>query len=296
MKWDDGITVLIPTRDRALMLEAVLPSYLQEGVTRLLILDDASSDSTGELSVRLSAADNRVEYWPATKRLGLPLNRNRGLDETRTRFVFFGEDDVELPGNYLHHLVSLIEEQRAAIAGTPMSVVPFARSADPMRWLGGRAPLPSLGFGHERHVELRRGVYRVQHVHSVCLLDMSLTKELRYSPDYGGNAFREESDFQLRAGARGPIVADVQRHFIHYSRPTALARTGCSESRWFRYELDAARNNWRFIVRNENELRRTGILCRSKEIAQVEFLASRVAARSMISMRRLKRRLLEGRR
>ena len=43
------ITVIIPTYNRAHLLPKIIPSYLQQRVSKIIIVDDASTDNTQEV-------------------------------------------------------------------------------------------------------------------------------------------------------------------------------------------------------------------------------------------------------
>ncbi len=89
-----GITVVIPSRDGRALLEKLLPQVLAEPeVTRVVIVDNGSSDATPELSS--ARVDVLVEDHP----LSFAAAVNRGIRACRTTHVCLLNNDMEIePG------------------------------------------------------------------------------------------------------------------------------------------------------------------------------------------------------
>ena len=294
MRWDrDSITVLVPTRNRRPLLEAVLPSYLaQDPVSRVLVLDDASTDSTPDFLAEAAGADPRVRFLHNVSRRGLPANKNRGLEAAETRYVFIGEDDVRLPDGYLRALWDLMRARGAAVVGTPLVTAPFDGGEPGGAFPAGTLSWPHLQLGPEPRQLVAEQVHSVLHVHAVALLDMEAVDGERYCEQFAGNAFREESDLYLRLVARGgEVLLDRRRWFAHYRTRSALSRSGCREMGAREYEKWCAVNNWIFLARNWSLLRTRGVVGRSRLAAQAGFRARRAVVAATEAARRLKRRL-----
>lgn len=111
-----SVTVVIPTRDRLLLLrEAVASVQLQDLPSwEVVVVDDASSDGTsawvgglGDSRVRCVRVDTRVERSAA---------RNLGLAEAQAPTVLFLDDDDRLRQSALRHLSRALERAPGAVA------------------------------------------------------------------------------------------------------------------------------------------------------------------------------------
>ena len=91
-----GIAVIVPVRDGATYLGAALASALSQepGPVEVVVVDDGSSDGSGELAARLAGV--RVVSVP---RLGPGAARNAGVRESRAPLLaFLDADDLFPPG------------------------------------------------------------------------------------------------------------------------------------------------------------------------------------------------------
>ena len=93
------VTVCLPTFNKVRYLPAAIESVLAQEFSdyQLLIVDDASSDDTGE-AVR-GFRDSRITYVCNPENIGLVGNWNRCLELARADYaIIFHDDDVMLPG------------------------------------------------------------------------------------------------------------------------------------------------------------------------------------------------------
>ncbi|MHC4201304.1 MAG: glycosyltransferase family 2 protein [Planctomycetota bacterium] len=94
------ITAIIPTYLRPEKLRRAIESLLAQTYPHLqvLVLDDASDDSTPEVVERIRARDSRVIYHRHPENIGMFANFDYGLRRVETPFFcFLSNDDVVLP-------------------------------------------------------------------------------------------------------------------------------------------------------------------------------------------------------
>ncbi|MET0614816.1 MAG: glycosyltransferase family A protein [Thermoleophilaceae bacterium] len=97
------VTVVVPTSGRAGYLEVTLESLRGQSTAiphELLVVDDGSSDATGEVAGRFGVRAIRHE-----DRRGLNAARNAGLREARADLIAFVDDDVFVPPGWVDALV-----------------------------------------------------------------------------------------------------------------------------------------------------------------------------------------------
>jgi glycosyltransferase involved in cell wall biosynthesis len=101
-------------------IESVLTQTFSDW--ELIVIDDGSSDDS--LSIAQSYTDPRIRILKNPQNLGLPLTRNRGLDEARGRYVAFLDcDDIALPQRLQEQINFL--EANPGIAAVGASVQPI---------------------------------------------------------------------------------------------------------------------------------------------------------------------------
>src|SRR5690242_9454014 len=96
------ITVAICTRNRAVFLEKAVQSVIPQIVSdcEILIVDNASTDSTPQLSAGFAAAYPQVAVLMEPE-LGLSVARNTALSRARGKYVVFLDDDAEAGAGWL---------------------------------------------------------------------------------------------------------------------------------------------------------------------------------------------------
>lgn len=96
---DEPVSVVIPVYDRAAFLEEAVTSVLaQDHELEVVIVDDGSTDGTGDVADRLAAHDPRVRALHQPN-AGAGAARNAGLRVARHRLAAnHDSDDLMLPG------------------------------------------------------------------------------------------------------------------------------------------------------------------------------------------------------
>lgn len=115
-----GVSVVIPVRNRPLLLRRALESVLRQTrpVDEIVVVDDASSDETAEVALTLAAKDPRIRLLRQPVPGGACRTRNRGIEAARGAFVAFLDSDDEWEAGK-------IEAQMAALAAHPGAVACF---------------------------------------------------------------------------------------------------------------------------------------------------------------------------
>lgn len=93
------VSIIVPAYNVALYIERALTSLLAQTYSHfeLLVVDDGSSDGTGEILDELAARDERITVFH-TPNQGAPAARNLALDAAKGTYVhFFDADDWAEP-------------------------------------------------------------------------------------------------------------------------------------------------------------------------------------------------------
>lgn len=115
------VSIIIPTYNRANLLSVAITSVLKQKFTdfELLILDDASMDSTHEI-VKPFLTDSRVRLIIHPDNIGITANRNYGLSIAQGNYIaMLDSDDVWLDDCKLTRQVELLDSHpELGIVGT----------------------------------------------------------------------------------------------------------------------------------------------------------------------------------
>lgn len=118
----EGITVVVPVRDRPAQLRRLLASL--EDADRVIVVDDASHDAE---AVAVVARAGGAELLRLDRNVGPAGARNAGLAQVRTPLVAFVDSDVELTAGALRRLARCFADPNVGL------VAP---------WVRGRLPEP----------------------------------------------------------------------------------------------------------------------------------------------------------
>lgn len=120
------LSLIVPARDEARHLASAVRARLAEGYPdlELVIVDDRSTDDTGEIADRLAAADPRVlvEHITALPDgwLGKVHAMHRGLARARGEWVLFSDADIHLAPGTLERVLAWAERAGVDhVAGLP---------------------------------------------------------------------------------------------------------------------------------------------------------------------------------
>ena len=112
-----AVTVIIPVFNAADYLDECLNSVFAQTFTdyELILVDDGSSDGSGEICDAFAARDPRVRVIHQTN-AGQSAARNRGVRETKTELICFIDADDAVNPALLESFVRLLRETGAGAA------------------------------------------------------------------------------------------------------------------------------------------------------------------------------------
>jgi GT2 family glycosyltransferase len=249
-------SIIVPTYRRAEMMARVLPSYLATGAAEVILVDDASGLPHARVLEGL-ARQQKVRLVAFPEHRGLPSGRNAGLDAVTTDWAIFGEDDVWFPPEYPSTLI-----EHAGLSGAPVASgsAPFADPAlldGPVEDLH-RAIREAPGLGQHALDEFLGTPWPAERLPNGDLVTPLLTagaaihrsvfERIRFDPGFGGNAFREETDFFFSCAEAGVrTIRCVHARCGHMKSHARAAGGGSWAMSRPRFAWHMAANNWRLL-------------------------------------------------
>jgi glycosyltransferase involved in cell wall biosynthesis len=128
------VSVIIPTRNRAHLLQRTLESVLKQSTQDLevIVVDDGSTDNTRDV---VASADPRVLVLRNPESTGVSVTRNRGIAAARGTWIAFCDDDDLWAPNKLQEQLTA-----AGQAGANWAYVGDVNVDDQLRVLSGGPP------------------------------------------------------------------------------------------------------------------------------------------------------------
>jgi glycosyltransferase involved in cell wall biosynthesis len=243
------ISVVIPTKDRLPYLRQAIPMFLaQPEVREIVVVVDGCSDGTLEYVKAASESDPRIRYTDNVVNKGLPFSRNRGLALAQCEYAFTGEDDLELTENFFATLLAHMDAAGADLIAARNIFRGERESRADSIARTDRIPGPAVNRRTLMvHVDLKTDGDQEQSLLPAPMLGRTdVFRKVPYDPGYQGNAWREESDFQLSAREAGYKLVYCP-HAVSFNVEIENDRGGVHATHGFRRLRWQVRNNWRFV-------------------------------------------------
>jgi glycosyltransferase involved in cell wall biosynthesis len=109
------VSIVLPTYNGERFLRSAIESCVNQSFRdwELIIVDDASTDSTPEIIAEFAAADARIRCSRNPENLRLPRSLNRGFDLARGDYFTWTSDDNDFYPNALERMVAELELEPA---------------------------------------------------------------------------------------------------------------------------------------------------------------------------------------
>lgn len=254
-----SVTVVVPTYNRAHLLPSTIPSYLQDDVERLILVDDCSSDETPEVMRMLeSKYPGKITCLRNETNRKQTYSKNRGKALAETAYIYFGDDDsILVPGS----IKALLDAQKETNAGIVGAVALYCKHGTSVEQRYTQYLLEQEVEDAERFVDLKRLRFKFDQkpqrtillpvVHAAILVRRDLYTKIDFDLDFKGNCYREETDYILRATELGyTVCATANAAQINY--PPEIASGGSRSLGRLSYEYYSLTNTWRFLKKHKH--------------------------------------------
>lgn len=265
----ERVSAVLPTYNRAAALRANFDSVLAlDSVDEIVVIDDGSRDDTWSWLHAQRDPRLRLVRHPANR--GSPASRNLGAALATGAWILFLEDDCRFPPDYATVLLEEAQRHGADIAGAPMV---HLGGIEDLEAAVTRARRAQVGInGLDGVAGFPAGPVKTPLLPAPVLVRRAVLDEVRFDEAYRGNAYREETDFFLRAARWGFICLLTPCTFFWEPRRYPGGQPSSLAAQWW-----TLRNNWRFLRRHGGWLTEAGYIC-SPLREQLAFMVRRLAA------------------
>lgn len=114
----EQVSVIMLTYNRKEMVRNMIEDILGQTYKdfEYIIIDNGSTDGTGEILKKYAEVDKRVKIITLTQAQSIGKARNIGVRNAKGRFIAFVDDDDRVKAGFIEFLFSLIKDNNADIA------------------------------------------------------------------------------------------------------------------------------------------------------------------------------------
>jgi len=147
------ISIIIPTHNRASILDTSLTKIFSSNFPKnkyeVIVVNDASTDSTEEICNKWSKTENLV--YIKQKKAGQGVARNKGIEIAKGNIILFGQDDIFVTKNFLQEHLKTHQKHPEKNYGCLGLILwdPEIRISDLMKWSTNEITFLNKFGGHQ---------------------------------------------------------------------------------------------------------------------------------------------------
>lgn len=209
------VSVVIPSYNRAHLLEQTIPSYIQEYVGEVIVVDDCSKDNTVDVVKQLQEKYPLIKYIRMKQNSKQTAAKNRGVRDAKYPYIYLGDDDSFIVDGTIKHLLYTMKKYNADIVGAKalyMNSIEELQNIEEFIRENSRSVSSvkdALDIYKLFYINFDFDLAKAEEVPFVAacaLVKRNVFEKVQFDTNYKGNAFREETDFFTVASASGKSI------------------------------------------------------------------------------------------
>ena len=274
-----NVSVVLPSFNRARLLPITIPTYFQEDVSEVILVDDCSSDNTAEVVKELQTRFPTLRYFRNEVNSKQPYTQNVAISKVQSEYIYFGDDDSVLYPGSIRNLLNVMREKNADIVGGRALALFFPEQIDELdeflshyrnRIATEANQIVDLSTLSTNFTYTVKEPIKVPFCHASCLCKTQVAREMQFDVKIEGNAYREETDFLIRATLAGYTIYYTSSA-NQINLPSALCSGGARSKNHRHWAENAIRNNDYFIDKNYDSMQKMFSLPRTKDEMKALF-------------------------
>ena len=274
-----NVSVVLPSFNRARLLPITIPTYFQEDVSEVILVDDCSSDNTAEVVKELQTRFPTLRYFRNEVNSKQPYTQNVAISKVQSEYIYFGDDDSVLYPGSIRNLLNVMREKNADIVGGRALALFFPEQIDELdeflshyrnRIATEANQIADLSTLSTNFTYTVKEPIRVPFCHASCLCKTQVAREMQFDVKIEGNAYREETDFLIRATLAGYTIYYTSSA-NQINLPSAMCSGGARSKNHRHWAENAIRNNDYFIDKNYDSMQKMFSLPRTKDEMKALF-------------------------
>lgn len=274
-----NVSVVLPSFNRARLLPITIPTYFQEDVSEVILVDDCSSDNTAEVVKELQTRFPTLRYFRNEVNSKQPYTQNVAISKVQSEYIYFCDDDSVLYPGSIRNLLNVMREKNADIVGGRALALFFPEQIDELdeflshyrnRIATEANQIVDLSTLSTNFTYTVKEPIRVPFCHASCLCKTQVAREMQFDVKIEGNAYREETDFLIRATLAGYTIYYTSSA-NQINLPSAMCSGGARSKNHRHWAENAIRNNDYFIDKNYDSMQKMFSLPRTKDEMKALF-------------------------
>lgn len=274
-----NVSVVLPSFNRARLLPITIPTYFQEDVSEVILVDDCSSDNTAEVVKELQTRFPTLRYFRNEVNSKQPYTQNVAISKVQSEYIYFGDDDSVLYPGSIRNLLNVMREKNADIVGGRALALFFPEQIDELdeflshyrnRIATEANQIVDLSTLSTNFTYTVKEPIKVPFCHASCLYKTQVAREMQFDVKIEGNAYREETDFLIRATLAGYTIYYTSSA-NQINLPSAMCSGGARSKNHRHWAENAIRNNDYFIDKNYDSMQKMFSLPRTKDEMKALF-------------------------
>ena len=274
-----NVSVVLPSFNRARLLPITIPTYFQEDVSAVILVDGCSSDNTAEVVKELQTRFPTLRYFRNEVNSKQPYTQNVAISKVQSEYIYFGDDDSVLYPGSIRNLLNVMREKNADIVGGRALALFFPEQIDELdeflshyrnRIATEANQIVDLSTLSTNFTYTVKEPIRVPFCHASCLCKTQVAREMQFDVKIEGNAYREETDFLIRATLAGYTIYYTSSA-NQINLPSAMCSGGARSKNHRHWAENAIRNNDYFIDKNYDSMQKMFSLPRTKDEMKALF-------------------------
>jgi glycosyltransferase involved in cell wall biosynthesis len=200
---DSTVSVVIPTYNRAHLIAETIPSYIQEYVSEVIIVDDSSDDNTYEVIQMLQQKYPKIKYIKSQLKIRQTGAKNIGIKLATSKYIYFGDDDSVLKFGSMKSLIALADTYKEAIIAVRHV---YMQEHDDLNKIlldeGYQTVNKKLLYDSKTlKLDLRYSfneIIEIPFCQACMLVPLSVAKSHSFNTSFLGTCYREETDFIMQ--------------------------------------------------------------------------------------------------
>jgi len=274
-----NVSVVLPSFNRARLLPITIPTYFQEDVSEVILVDDCSSDNTAEVVKELQTRFPTLRYFRNEVNSKQPYTQNVAISKVQSEYIYFGDDDSVLYPGSIRNLLNVMREKNADIVGGRALALFFPEQIDELdeflshyrnRIATEANQIVDLSTLSTNFTYTVKEPIKVPFCQASCLCKTQVAREMQFDVKIEGNAYREETDFLIRATLAGYTIYYTSSA-NQINLPSAMCSGGARSKNHRHWAENAIRNNDYFIDKNYDSMQKMFSLPRTKDEMKALF-------------------------
>lgn len=232
------ISVVIPSYNRGHVLKWTIPTYIQDNVIEIIVVDDCSTDNTPQVLSELSVEYPMIKYLRNEENRRQCYSKNRGVENAVGDFVYFGDDDSYLlPGSMKVLSDTMTKYNCDVVMARPIFAGPNFRwkyRKQYEKWRLNR--MDKSNYDGPFDIETMTPHWDRQYpipmevpvCHACTLVKKELAQACKFDENYIGCAYREETDFFFRLNLHFGAKMMFDSRACQMNLPNYMVKSGGS--------------------------------------------------------------------